>query len=33
MRTVNRNADGFAADKAILDLAGIKVEHSERGDI
>ncbi len=33
MRTVNRNADGIGADKALLELGGIKVEHSERGDI
>lgn len=35
MRTVKRNAEDWSsdADKALLDLAGIKTEHSERGDI
>ena len=35
MRTVKRNAEDWNsdADKALLDLAGIKTEHSERGDI
>lgn len=35
MRTAKINADGGwceNADKALLDLAGIKTEHSERGD-
>lgn len=32
MKTANIKAD-FGSDKAILDLAGIKTEHSERGDI
>lgn len=34
MKTVKRNADEWStdADKALLDLAGIKTEHSERGD-
>jgi hypothetical protein len=35
MRTVKLNAEGWSenADKTLLDLAGIRVEHSERGDI
>lgn len=34
MRTVNRGvAGGWGEEKAILDLAGVKTEHSERGDI
>lgn len=35
MRTVNRNSEAWTenADKTLLDLAGIKIEHSERGDI
>jgi len=32
MRTVKRGAD-WIEDKAILELGGIKTEHSERGDI
>lgn len=32
MRTVKRGAD-WAEEKAILDLGGIKTEHSERADI
>ena len=35
MRTVKIDAEWGAgnADKAILEFAGIKTEHSERGDI
>lgn len=34
MRTVKIDAEwGANADKAILEFAGIKTEHSERGDI
>lgn len=33
MRTVKRDAEwSNDADKALLDLAGIKTEHAERGD-
>lgn len=32
MRTVKRDS-GWGEDKAILDLAGVKTEHSERGDM
>lgn len=33
MRTVKRDAEwSNDADKALLDLAGIKTDHSERGD-
>lgn len=32
MRTVNREM-AWGEEKAILDMAGIKIEHSERGDI
>jgi hypothetical protein len=34
MRTVKLNSDwGGNADKTILDLAGIKTQHAERGDM
>lgn len=32
MRTVKRGAD-WGEDKAILDMAGVKTEHAERGDM